>query len=221
MPQISGRLNTAPLAAATGAALTYRRLDAAAHEYSAMKIRLAFILLLVSLGNASADSLGAAAQGAISAYRRQHGLSAVTVDGGLMQVARHQAHAMARAGVLSHSVGGSFASRVSGASAGIAAENIAAGARDFSSALDMWKGSSGHRANLLKGGITRIGIASAAAPNSRYKVFWALVMAGSAEPRSLRKPPRMRRASTRRSGPPDLIRFCGEAIAGLPRIACE
>ncbi|MFL5107360.1 MAG: hypothetical protein ACJ8DX_14815, partial [Xanthobacteraceae bacterium] len=66
-----------------------------------------------------------------------------------------------------------------------------------------------------------IGIASAAAPNSRYKVFWALVMAGSAEPRSLRKPPRMRRASIRRSGPPDLIRFCGEAIAGLPRIACE
>jgi uncharacterized protein YkwD len=190
-------------------------------EYSAMRVRLAFVLLLLSVATASADSLSAAAQGAISAYRRQHGLSAVTVDGGLMQVARQQAHAMARAGVLSHSVGGSFASRISAANRGLAAENIAVGVSDFSSALDMWKRSAGHRANLLKGGITQIGVASAQAPNSR-KVFWALVLAGSAEPRSLRKPPRMmRRAAIRRPGSPDLIKFCGESPAGMPRIACE
>jgi uncharacterized protein YkwD len=186
-----------------------------------MKFRLAFVFVLVSLGTASADTLSAAAQSAISTYRRQHGLSAVTIDSGLMQVARHQAHAMARAGVLSHSVGGSFQSRMSAAHRGFAAENIAVGVSDFSSALDMWKRSAGHRANLLKGGITQIGIASAQAPNSR-KVFWALVMAGSAEPRSLRKPPRMmRRASIRRSGPPDVIKFCGESPPGMPRIACE
>jgi hypothetical protein len=128
---------------------------------------------------------------------------------------------MARAGVLSHSVGGSFASRVGGGY-GMAAENIAAGTRDFSSTLEMWKRSSGHRANLLRGGISRIGIASAHAPNSRYKVFWALVLAGSAEraPR-MKASPRMRRAAITRPGQRDVIKYCGEPIAGMVRIACE
>jgi uncharacterized protein YkwD len=187
-----------------------------------MKLRLAFFLLLASVGSACADSLAATAQTMISAYRRQHGLSAVTIDSSLMQVAGYQAHAMARAGVLSHTVGGSFAARISGANRSLAAENIAAGAGDFSSALDMWKRSAGHRANLLKSGITHIGIASAQAPNSRYKVFWALTMAGSAEPRGLRKPPRMmRRAAIARSGHRDVVKFCGESPPGMPRIACE
>jgi uncharacterized protein YkwD len=187
-----------------------------------MKLPLAFILVLASVGTACADSLAATAQGMISAYRRQHGLSAVTIDSSLMQVASHQAHAMASAGALSHTVGGSFASRISAAHRGFAAENIAAGAPDFSSALEMWKRSAGHRANLLKGAITQIGIASAQAPNSRYKVFWALVMAGSPEPRGLRKPPRMmRRAAIARPGHRDVIKFCGESPAGMPRIACE
>src|SRR5262245_30139043 len=116
-------------------------------EYCAMKHGLAFALLLASLGSASADSLGASAASDISAYRRQHGLSGVSVDAGLTAIASQQAHAMARAGVLSHSVGGSFQSRVNGR--GLAAENIAAGATELSAALDMWKRSAGHRANLL------------------------------------------------------------------------
>src|SRR5215510_3649861 len=124
-----------------------------------MKYGLAVVLLFVSVATASADSLGASAAGAISAYRRQHGLSGVTVSSSLTAIASQQAHAMARAGVLSHSVGGSFQSRVNGR--GLAAENIAAGATELSAALDMWKRSAGHRANLLRGGITRIGIASA------------------------------------------------------------
>ena len=186
-----------------------------------MRYALAFLLLFVSVGSASADSIGGGAAGAISAYRRQHGLSGVTVDPGLTAIASQQAHAMARAGVLSHSVGGSFASRVGGGY-GMAAENIAAGTRDLSSTIEMWKRSSGHRANLLKGGVTRIGIASAHAPNSRYKVFWALVLAGSAEPRGLRKPPRMmRRAAMAKPARPDVIKYCGEPIPGLVRIACE
>jgi len=173
------------------------------------------LLLFASFSSASAET----PEAAVSAYRRQHGLSAVTIDAALMQVARHQANAMAHAGELSHTVGGSFASRMSAADRGFAAENIAAGARDFPSAFEMWKSSAGHRANLLKRGVTRIGIASAEAPNSHYKMFWALVMAG--EPRSLRKPVRLRRAAIRRPGLPDLVKACGEAIPGLARIRCE
>jgi hypothetical protein len=186
-----------------------------------MKYGLAIVLLFLGVGTAAAESLGASAAGAISAYRRQHGLSGVTVSGSLTSIASHQAHAMARANVLSHSVGGSFQSRVNAAGVGLAAENIAYGVRDLNSALDMWKRSAGHRANLLKGGITQIGIASAQANSGR--VYWALVMAGSAEPRGLRKPPRMRRAAatTTRRGPSLGIKYCGESPSGMPRIACE
>ena len=185
-----------------------------------MKYGLALILLLASLGSAAADSLGASAAGAISAYRRQHGLSGVSVDSTLTHLASQQAHAMARAGVMSHSVGGSFQSRVGSAGRSFAAENIAYGARDLNSALDMWKRSAGHRANMLNSGVSQIGIASAQASSGR--VYWALVMAGSAAPRGLRiKQPRMRRAAITRSGPSFGIKYCGESPTGMPRIACE
>ena len=185
-----------------------------------MKYGLAVVLLCMSAATAAADSLGGSAAGAISAYRRQHGLSGVSVSGSLTSIASHQAHAMARANVLSHTVGGSFQSRVGAAGVGLAAENIAYGASDLNSALDMWKRSAGHRANLLKGGITQIGIASARANSGR--VYWALVMAGAPEPRGLRiKHPRMRRAAITRSGPSYGIKYCGESPAGMPRIRCE
>jgi uncharacterized protein YkwD len=149
------------------------------------KLSLVTVALLsaVSAAPASAQNLGAAAQAAISHYRHQHGLGSVTADGRLMQLAQEQAHAMARAGVLDHSVHGSFATRVVSYNPEMAVENIAAGTRSFSSTLDVWKRSPGHNANLLKSGATRFGIASAAAPNSKYKIFWALIMAGSAGPR--------------------------------------
>jgi len=184
-----------------------------------MRHAVAIVLLFLSVGSACADSLGATAAGAISSYRRQHGLSGVSVDSGLTAAASQQAHAMARAGVLSHSIGGSFQSRVRGR--GVAAENIAVGARDVNAAIEMWKRSAGHRANLLRGGITQIGIASASAPNSG-KVFWALVMAGATEPKvRIKMPPRMRRAAIARPGQRDVIKYCGEPIPGMARIACE
>ena len=39
------------------------------------------------------------------------------------------------------------------------------------------------RANMLLGGATRMGIAAVYAPNSKYKVFWALILAVPAEGR--------------------------------------
>jgi hypothetical protein len=185
-----------------------------------MKHGLAVLFLFGSLNGAWADSVGATAANEISAFRRQHGLSGVHIDGSLTTAASHQAHAMARAGVLSHTIGGAFQSRVAGR--GLAAENIAAGARDVHAAIEMWKRSAGHRANLLRGGITQIGIASAAAPNSRYKMFWALEMAGSPEPKlRLKGMPRMRRAAIARPGGRDVVKYCGEALPGMARIACE
>ena len=47
--------------------------------------------------------------GAISAYRRAHGLPAVRSDSRLGAVALKQARAMAATGTVSHSAGGNFA----------------------------------------------------------------------------------------------------------------
>ena len=67
----------------------------------------------------------------ISRYRREHGLSTVKTDPQLTAIAERQAKAMAASGIMDHSVAGSFASRMSGAHTGMAAENIAAGTKTW------------------------------------------------------------------------------------------
>ena len=124
------------------------------------------------------DEVAAAA--AISAYRVQHGLSPVVVDPALVKAAAFQAGNNARHGQLSHEIGGSFTSRM--ASAGLArswaAENLSAGSETLEQVLARWKASPEHNKNMLLPQIRRIGIARVDAPTTRYKRFWALVMAG-------------------------------------------
>ncbi|WP_457103769.1 CAP domain-containing protein [Methylobacterium sp. P5_C11] len=125
------------------------------------------------------DEVAAAA--AISAYRVQHGLSPVVVDPTLVKAAAFQAGNNARHGQLSHEIGGSFTSRM--ASVGLAkswaAENLSAGSETLEQVLDRWKASPEHNKNMLLPQIRRIGIARVDAPTTRYKRFWALVMAGT------------------------------------------
>ena len=68
----------------------------------------------------------------------------------------------------------------------VACENIAGGPHDFTSALVLWEHSPGHDANLRREGVTRFGIASAPAPQSKYKVYWSLIMAGTKPHHGLR-----------------------------------
>lgn len=121
-----------------------------------------------------------AAAAAITRYRAQHGLGPVSVDAGLVVAAAYQAGTNARAGVLSHEIGGGFTARM--ASAGLArawaAENLSAGSETFDQVLARWKASPEHNRNMLIPQIRRIGIARVDAPGTRYKRFWALVMAG-------------------------------------------
>src|ERR1700760_4873186 len=149
-------------------------------------IRAGLFAALLMAGAARADDLAAAAQAAISHYRVQHGLPAVTVDPKLMALAAEQARAMAKADSLEHDVDRSFAARVASYNPNIAVENIAAGPHDFPGALELWKHSPGHDANLRRAGVTRFGIAFAPAPQSRYKMFWSLIMAGTSPRHELR-----------------------------------
>lgn len=112
----------------------------------------------------------------ISAYRRAHGLSSVRIDARLNAVALYQARAMAANGVVSHTVGGSFVTRIGNLRKGLAAENIAAGFAGFAETLKQWENSAGHRQNLLMVGARKIGVASAINRKSPYGVFWAMII---------------------------------------------
>jgi hypothetical protein len=113
----------------------------------------------------------------ISRYRRAHGLSIVKTDPQLTAIAERQAKAMAASGIMDHSVSGSFASRVSGAHTGMAAENIAAGTKTWADTFRMWQNSPGHNANLLQAKADSVGVAVARNDQTRYKIFWAMVIA--------------------------------------------
>jgi hypothetical protein len=113
-----------------------------------------------------------------SRYRAEHGLPPVKADPWLLRLAAEQAAAMAPAGVLEHDVEKPFGARMFRSDSEVAVENIAGGTRDFAATLDLWKRSPEHDANLRRTGVTRFGIASAAGPDSKYRIFWALIMAG-------------------------------------------
>ena len=138
-------------------------------------IRLVLLALWLSLGFA-ASALAADDAGAVSAYRRAHGLPAVQSDSRLGAVALKQAQAMAATGTVSHSAGGNFTTRVAPLRKSRAAENIGAGFLTFAEMLKQWEDSAGHRANLLMAGARRVGIAAVDNPKSPYRKFWAMVI---------------------------------------------
>lgn len=121
-----------------------------------------------------------AAAAAISRYRAQHGLGPVVIDSSLIRAASYQAASNAKAGRLSHEIGGTFDARMAQAGFGrsYAAENLSAGSATFDEVLARWKASSEHNKNMLIPQLRRIGIARVDAPGTRYKRYWALVMAG-------------------------------------------
>ena len=115
----------------------------------------------------------------ISGYRSNNGLGGVTIDPELMRLATEQAYTMAARDKLDHDVGRPFQDRIqkSGFDAGVAVENISAGYHTLAEAFSGWRDSPPHRANMLNSHVTRMGIAAAYAPQSKYKVFWALILA--------------------------------------------
>jgi uncharacterized protein YkwD len=127
----------------------------------------------------------AAASRILNAYRAGRGLGPIRLDPVLTAMAQHQANAMVAANALSHDAGGSFQSRVhaAGLDAAHAAENLGAGYWSTEEAFAGWKASSGHDANLRLGDATRFGIALAKDPQTQYRAWWALVIAGEPEKR--------------------------------------
>jgi uncharacterized protein YkwD len=164
----------------------------------------ALILSLVALAGCTADNLpkeqpsmyrslaqpGAqldaeAAASMISGYRGNNSLGAVTVDPELMRLAQEQAAVMAKRDKLDHSAGKPFVARLkaAGFNPKIAAENVGAGYHTLAEAFSGWRDSPPHKANMLLKGATRMGIAAVYSPTSKYKVYWALILAVPEEKR--------------------------------------
>lgn len=89
--------------------------------------------------------------------RAQHGLPPLSVDPWLLTSARRHAAWMTNSRSLTHtsqSVG----------------ENIAMGQNSSAEVINSWMNSSGHRANILNPGYTRIGVAAFTTPDGT--IFW-------------------------------------------------
>jgi uncharacterized protein YkwD len=121
----------------------------------------------------------AAAATMISQYRQNNGLGTVEVDPELMRLAEAQSQVMADKNKLDHDVRAPLAKRLTGAGyqANIAVENVSAGYHTLAEAFSGWRDSPPHKANMLKSGVTKIGIAASYAPNTKYKVFWTMILA--------------------------------------------
>ena len=123
-----------------------------------------------SLASGTAQADPRAARDLISIYRHNNGLPVLTIDPELQAAAQAKASEMARTGQARGDV-------VLKEPRKIAVSNVSAGYHSIAEAFSGWRQSPPHNAHLLAPGVTRIGLATAYAPGSRYKVFWALVLA--------------------------------------------
>jgi uncharacterized protein YkwD len=137
--------------------------------------------MYLSMADAGARLDPDAAASMISLYRQNNGLGGVTVDPALMKLAEAQSQAMASHNKLDHDVKAPLAKRLNtaGYPANLAVENVSAGYHTLAEAFSGWRDSPPHRENMLKSGVTKLGIAASYAPNTKYKVFWTLILAST------------------------------------------
>jgi uncharacterized protein YkwD len=127
------------------------------------------------LGQPGARVDGAQARAVISAYRLNLGLSQLVLDGHLQKAAEREAMAMAAA---DKPASADAVKRRLGSDGIVGPEvNLSAGYRSLAEAFSGWRGSPAHDRVMKASGATRMGIATAYAPGSKYKVYWALIVA--------------------------------------------
>jgi uncharacterized protein YkwD len=137
--------------------------------------------MYLNMATAGAVLDAQAAATMISQYRQNNGLGAVTVDPDLMKLAEQQSQLMASRNKMDHDVKAPLGKRLEAAGypAATAVENISAGYHTLAEAFSGWRDSPPHRDNMLKSGVTKLGIAASYAPNTKYKVFWTLILAST------------------------------------------
>lgn len=94
----------------------------------------------------------------VNAERVKHGLPALELDKDVQQGTRNHAFWMARYRSMSHASG--------------FIENIAMGQPNTRTVIRTWMNSSGHRANILRSGVTRLGVSAYEAVNG--VIYWCM-----------------------------------------------
>ncbi len=136
-------------------------------------VGLPTMYLPLTTGSTSVDT--AAARDMISAYRRNNGAAPLTVDPELQRLAETEAAAMAASDRPSKSQ--TVRAAVTRLGYDGADANLSAGYHTLAEAFSGWRDSPPHRAVMLSPEASRMGIATAYAPGSKYKVYWALLVA--------------------------------------------
>jgi len=121
----------------------------------------------------------------INQKRQQHGLAPVNLENRLSSAAQTHSANMALQDFYSHTGqdGSRFSDRVSrtGYNWSRVTENIAAGFKTAASVVDGWMNSPGHRANILDGQVTQMGVGyeylSTDTGNVNYRHYWTQVFA--------------------------------------------
>ncbi|WP_319412859.1 CAP domain-containing protein [uncultured Cohaesibacter sp.] len=117
----------------------------------------------------------------LNAYRQKNGLSTLTLSDKLNAAAQEEADAMAKAVKVSHALTPDLTLIKRLERAGyqpvLATENIGAGYYSLAEAFSGWRDSSRHNENMLKPGMTQMGIATQYRGDAKYKVFWSLILA--------------------------------------------
>ncbi len=121
------------------------------------------------------------AQSMLNQYRAQSGIAPLTLDPRLNQIAEDYAKKMAAADKMGHDVDGHslLGTRLKGYGYQFsnAGENVAAGYHTLAEAFSGWRQSPPHDRGMKDPEMTLMGIGTAYNPNSKYKVFWCLILA--------------------------------------------
>ena len=120
----------------------------------------------------------ASSLGMINHYRANSGLPALVWDPTLARIAQAQVDGMAAADRVHSTEEARLDQELAGAGIPYASflANFSAGYRTFAEAFSGWRESKVHDATMRAPRATRVGLATAYAPNSKYKVFWTLVV---------------------------------------------
>ena len=116
----------------------------------------------------------------VNQERAAAGLGSLSSDSQLTAVAQRKAEDMAKNGYFSHTsptYGSAFVMlKAAGISYRTAGENIAKGQKTAETVMNGWMNSSGHRANILSSGYTRIGVGYAV--DGSGTPYWVQIFAG-------------------------------------------
>lgn len=116
----------------------------------------------------------------VNKERNKVGLPSLKLDSQLNNLAQMKAEDMAKKGYLSHNsptYGSAFdMMKEYGVSYKTAGENIAKGQKSSDSVMRAWMNSSGHRANILNSGYTRLGVGYAT--DAKGNTYWVQMFVG-------------------------------------------